>query len=637
MPSQIDFDAAQQLPPAVSEQFSDIIFRYQIAPEALLEELGPYYPQVVDTQYSILHAPLSSGLATVEEIGYSGVPKLFTFIDTVSLEASGILAAQLQPFLSLSGRGVLVGFLDSGIDYTHPAFRNADGTTRIVRIWDQSDQSGPAPDGLTYGTEYTQDDLNRALFSGDPYSVVPQRDETGHGTAVAGIACGSADSSADFTGAAPGSQLIVVKLKPAKQYLRNYFRVPDSAVTFQETDLMLGIRYMVAVSRSLRMPLVICMSLGTNQGGHTGNTPLEDVLTSAQFNTGVYAVTGTGNEAGMGHHYFGAMRRVGDSVEIELLVDEQTRGFTVEFWTDSPELYSIGFTSPLGETIQPVQPRNKTTREFNFLLENSRVFLTYVIVEMLSGAQLAMMRFLDPTPGIWRIRVVNNVFINGEFHLWMPVTGLVDPFIRFFSPNTDTTLVIPSCAASVISVSAYNAYNNSLFINSGRGYTRNNLIKPDFAAPGVDLTAPAAGGLSSPVLHSNLPVPAAFGTPPAAPDSSQTPPASGSLTATPRDDQSSPATGGIQAPVAGSLANPAADGYTTLTGSCAASAITAGATALLVESGLLQNPPRYFTTQEIKSIFLRGTKRSNIYSYPNREWGYGTLNVYGIFESFLQS
>ena len=190
-----------------------------------------------------------------------------------------------------------------------------------------------------------------------------------------------------------------------------------------------------------------------------------------------------------------------------------------------------------------------------------------------------MMRFLDPTPGIWRIRVVNNVFINGEFHLWMPVTGLVDPFIRFFSPNTDTTLVIPSCAASVISVSAYNAYNNSLFINSGRGYTRNNLIKPDFAAPGVDLTAPAADG----------------------------------------------------------PANPAADGYTTLTGSCAASAITAGATALLVESGLLQNPPRYFTTQEIKSIFLRGTKRSNIYSYPNREWGYGTLNVYGIFESFLRS
>lgn len=558
--------------PILSEDYSDIIFRYQTEPESLFDELAPYTPQLVDIQYSILHAPLSERLATVEELGYSSVPKLFAPVDTVSLETAGILPAQLQPYLDLSGRGVLIGFLDSGIDYTHPAFRNPDGTTRIARIWDQTDQSGTPPEGFFYGSEYTDSMLNEALLSGDPLSLVPERDESGHGTSVAGIACGSAEEGEDFIGAAPESRIVFVHLKQAKQYLRDYFLVPEGAVAYQETDLMLGVRYMIGISRELRMPLVICISVGTNQGSHTGTTPLEEVLVSAQFNTGVCVVAGTGNEVGRGHHFQGQFIREEDSTEVELLVDQETRGFTVEFWADAPELYSIGFTSPLGETIQPVQPRSGSSREFNFLLEYSRVILTYTVVEMLSGAQLALMRFLDPTPGIWRIRIVNNTFVNGTFHLWLPVTELVDPDIRFYEPSSDVTLVAPSCAASVITVGAYNAYNNSLFVNSGRGYTRNGLIKPNFVSPGVELTAPAPGGR-----------------------------------------------------------------YTTLTGSCAAAALTAGATALLVEAGLRRERPRYFTTQELLSLFLRGAGRNGYYDYPNREWGYGTLNVYGIFESFLRS
>ncbi len=567
--------SATQIPdvsPILSEDYSDIIFRYQSSPESLFDELASYAPQLVDIQYIILHAPLSDRLATVEELGYSGVPKLFAPIDTVSLEAAGILPAQIQPYLDLSGRGILIGFLDSGIDYTLPAFRNIDGTTRIARIWDQTDQSGTAPEGLPYGSEYTDDMLNQALFSGDPLSLVPERDESGHGTSVAGIACGSADAGDDFIGAAPEARIVFVRLKQAKQYLRDYFLIPQGATVYQETDLMLGVRYMVDVSRELRMPLVICISVGTNQGSHTGATPLEEVLTSAQFNTGVYAVAGTGNETGMGHHFQGRLSRVDDFTEVELLVNQETRGFTVEFWADAPELYSIGFTSPLGETIQPVQPRSGTTLEFNFLLEYSRIALTYTIVETLSGAQLALIRFLNPTPGVWRIRVVNKTFVNGVFHLWLPVTDLVDPEIRFYAPNSDVTLVIPSCAASVITVSAYSAYNNSLFIHSGRGYTRNGMVKPNFASPGVDLTAPLPGGR-----------------------------------------------------------------YTSLTGSCAASALTAGAVALLAEAGLRQEQPRYFTTQEIVSLFLRGAERNSSYIYPNPEWGYGTMNVYGIFESFLRS
>ena len=567
---------APEIPPAISEDYSDIIFRYQLAPETLLSELNQFSPQIVDAQYSILHAPLSDELFSMEQIGYPGVPKLFTSIDTVSLETSGILAAQNQPFLSLSGKGVLIGFLDSGIDYTHPAFRAPDGSTRILRIWDQTIQTGPSPDGLMYGTEYTSEQINQALFSPDPYEIVPQRDELGHGTAMAGIACGSPDPSG----------IIAVKLKPAKQYLRNYFVIPEDALAYQETDLMLGVRYLVDVSRALQMPLIICMTLGSNQGGHTGNTPLEDVLTSAQFNTGVYAVSGTGNEVGQGHHYLGNVNRSELSTDVEILVEEDNPGFTLEFWADAPELYSIGFTSPLGETIQPVQPRGFNTYEFNFLLEYSKISLNYALVEMLSGSQMAMMRFERPTPGVWRVRITNLSYVNGTFHMWLPITGLVSPDIRFYTPNTDTTLVNPSCAEAIISVGTFDAYAGSMFRSSGRGYTRNNLLKPSFVSPGVNLTAPLSRQ----------------GTPP------------------------------------GTGANTSSEAlYGTRTGSCAASALTAGATAMIVQSGLLRDFPRYYTPREIKSLFQRGATRSNSYTYPNREMGYGLMNVYGIFESFLRS
>lgn len=559
-------------PPILSEDFSDIIFRYQNTSDRLTTLLESYGSQRVNDQYQILHAPLSMNLFSTEAIGYPAVPKLYTQTNTVSLEQSGILSVQLQPYLNLTGKNVLLGFLDSGIDYTHPAFRRSDGQTRILRIWDQTDQSGQPPYDLGYGSEYQEASINQALFSAAPRDIVPVTDSNGHGTAVAGIACGSADAAEDFTGAAPEAMIAFVRLKPAKQYLRDYFRIPEQSLAYQETDLMLGVRYLLQTARELRLPLVLCISLGSNQGGHTGTTPLEEILISAQFNTGVYVVTGTGNEVGAGHHYLGRSDPEIPAVDIELLIEQETHGFSLEFWADAPELYSIGFTSPLGETIQPIQPRSGTSIESSFLLESSRVILTYSIVEPLSGAQLALLRFFDPTPGIWRIRVVNQNFVSGRFHMWLPISGLVNPDIRFYTPDSNTTLTTPSCAAPLLTVSTYNAYNNSLFVNSGRGYTRNHLIKPDLAAPGVNLSAPAPEGT-----------------------------------------------------------------YTQLTGSSAASALTAGAAALLVEAGLRQLDPRYFTASELKSLFLRGTSRIPGEIYPNREWGYGTLDVYGIFESFLRS
>lgn len=562
--------------PAISNEYSDLIYAYPESESELLSRLSRYSPQIADSQYAILHIPFSEGRTTVSTAGYALIPKLFTYLSTVSLEESGILSTQAQPILDLKGRGILLGFLDSGIDYTHPAFRNADGTTRILGIWDQTDQTGTPPQGLLYGSEYTEEQINEALFSANPLEIVPERDENGHGTAVAGIACGTPQEESDFYGAAPESQILFVRLKPAKQYLRDYFIIPPDADAYQESDLMLGVRYLIQTARQLQRPLVICIALGTNQGGHTGKTPLEDVLTAAQSLSGIYVVAAAGNEAGMGHHYYGKITAEGESTTVELLIDTETNGFTIEFWASAPELYGIGFTSPSGETVEPVQPRPRTSQQFTFLLENTRISLDYELVELVSGSQLAIIRFSTPSPGLWRIQIVNRLFINGSFHLWLPITGLVDPDIRFYQPSPDTTLVIPSCADSIITVSTYNAYNGTLFIHSSRGYTRNGIIKPDFAAPGVDVTAPVSAA--------------------AAPQT----------------------------------------GLRPFTGSSAASALTAGAVCLLVEWGLKRDLPRVFNSQEIKTLFLYGTVRNPALYYPNREWGYGTMNVFRIFESMLR-
>ena len=552
--------------PALSEDYSDIIVRRQYLPS---DPNKAFPEQIVNKQYSILYAPLSEALATTSQIGYSSVPKLFTFQNTVSLETSGILSVQAQPYLALSGKDVLIGFLDSGIDYTHPAFRNSDGTTRILGIWDQSDQNGTPPPGFLYGSSYSSEEINHALFSSQPLSVIPESDEYGHGTAVAGIACGSADTKADFIGAAPESNLLFVCLKPAKAYLRTYFLIPESAVAYQENDLMLGVRYLMETARKLQRPLVICIALGSNQGGHTGNTPLEDVLTATEAVNGSYVVSGTGNEVGAAHHYSGKLSFANESIDIELLIDRETSGVPVEFWSDSLSLYNIGFISPLGESILPVYHGPVTFRTFPFLLENTKIEVYYTALEMLSGHQMALIRILNPTPGLWRLRITSQENSNGTFHLWLPISGLVSPDIRFSSPDPDTTLTIPSCAEPILSSGTCNAADGSLFRASGRGYPRSGIVKPDFATPGVSLTAPAPGGA-----------------------------------------------------------------YQGFTGSSAASALTAGSAALLAQWGHHRYPTRYLTARELKNLFLRGTTQNPSYNYPNREWGYGTMNLMKIFKTF---
>ena len=552
----------------LSEEYADVIVPYF---PCFLNQYREQGAQVFNEYYGMIHYPLSErSFAAFFEEGffYTTVPKLYTLLDTVNLDAAGITQVQNQPVLKLTGQDIILGFIDTGIDYTHPAFRRSDGSSRIYGLWDQTVQTGTPPYDLEYGSVYTRQEINQALALEDPYSLVPSQDEIGHGTALAGIAAGTALPENDFAGAAPQAMIAVVKLKPAKEYLKSFFYVTGDAPAYQMTDIMAGIRYLIRLSEELLKPLVICLGLGTSQGAHSGDSPLDSMLSVTNQFRGIIGVSAAGNEAGRAHHYYGTALNSTEYNAVEILVKEGTRGFCAELWGQPPEVYAVGFESPLGEVVQKIPPSLSYSENISFILENTKIFVSSEIIQTVSGSQLIFIRFTDPTPGSWKIRVYTENYNSGSYHIWLPITGFSNPDVTFLEPNPDTTITSPGTSLSVITTAAYNAYNNSLYLNSSRGYTRIGQIKPDIAAPGVNVFAPA-----------------------------------------PRQR------------------------YTTITGTSAAAAITAGASALVMEWGMNRTPSRIFNSEEMKSLFIRGAQRRGDNLYPNREWGYGLLDVYQVFVS----
>ncbi len=455
----------------------------------------------------------------------------------------------------------MIGYIDTGIDYRNDAFRYPNGDTRIAAIWDQTIQTGTPPEGFLYGSEYRENEINQALQSDDPYSIVPSRDEIGHGTAIAG------------TLAAPEATIAMVKLKPAKQYLREFYRIREDAVAYQETDVLTAVKYLDALAQSLNRPLVICIGLGTNMGDHAGSSVCSFYMNQISDRENRVIVVAGGNEGNAGHHYYGELKSTPENVEIK--VAEQENGFMLELWGRSPDVLSVSVKSPGGETIPRVMPQKRFSGEYGFVFERTRVNIDYILTERSAGDELIMIRFLNPTPGIWTIGVygdVNpllgeNAYIFGTYHIWLPISGFISAETFFLLPNPDVTLTEPAYTEKVISLSTYQADNTSFYIDSGRGYSREGRIIPDMSAPGVDVL-----------------------------------------------------TAGITE-------------RTRVTGSGMAAGITSGAVAQFLEWAVVQgNMPR-IRAQDIKYYMIRGAIRDNRLTYPNRQWGYGRMNIRGAFDA----
>lgn len=476
----------------LSEKYRDFMFTDRFI--SLLQE-GTYITQPAGTLYQNVYLAENDAESFPEnDIPYYSIPKCYSLLDMGALNASGITTVQNYPGLELKGQGVLIGFLDTGIDYPNTVFRNLDGSTRILGIWDQTVQDGNPPEEFCYGSAYTKEDINKALKLDDPFSFVPSKDEDGHGTFTASVAAGSANVENQFLGAAPEAMIAMVKLKPAKQYLRDYYFIKEGVPAYQENDMLAGLFYLNELARKYDMPLVICVPLGCSLGGHNGTAPICEELENYGNQKNRVVVTGTGNEGDKRHHYQGETKIQGEREMVELRVGAGVRGFQAEIWTDIPNVLAVSLASPSGEQIQKVPIRQNSRNEYRFLFEQTTVIIDYRLLVERTNSELIILRFIDPAEGIWKIGLEPLQSIDGLFHIWLPVSGFLTGEAYFLRSNPEETILEPGSTPSAITASFYNWEENSVAVQSGRGYTRNRMIKPEFAVPGINVTGAVPGG-----------------------------------------------------------------------------------------------------------------------------------------------
>ncbi len=478
----------------LSEDYRDFIVNdYSSLLSRIREE--DFCTQDAGMNYRCIYLPSAQAEPlTSQMLYYTATPKCYTHISTDSLNQAGILPLHNYPTLRLMGEGVLIGFLDSGIDYQNPIFRNLDGTTRIVSIWDQTIQDGTPPEWFAYGSEYTEEMINEALRGGNPLEIVPSVDESGHGTFTASLAAGGGNPSENFLGAAPEAFLAVVKLKQAKQYLRDYYFIPEEAPCYQETDIILALHYLDLLAKKLRLPLVFCFALGTNAGGHVGALPCPIILNSYGSSINRIPVIGCGNEADKRHHYYSEIPDANTAHTAEIRVGEGVPGFTMELWTDIPNVLSISLTSPSGESTNRLAIRTNTSTSFQFLLEPTQVTVDYRITAELESSELIFFRFADPSPGIWRINIEPVRFFDGHFHIWLPISEFIGGEVYFLNSNPYYTITNPANGAGTVNIAFYDGNTNAVSLSSGRGFSRNDIITPTLAAPGINVLGALPGG-----------------------------------------------------------------------------------------------------------------------------------------------
>ena len=495
-------------------------------------------------------------LARFPEIEFIEKPKRLFFEVEDARRVSCIDAVQRPPF-SLSGRGVLVGIIDSGIDYTNPDFIREDGSTRIRALWDQSIPGNP-PAGYALGSEYTEEEINRALEKKPDLSammeIVPSRDTSGHGTAVAGIAAGNGRRSQGnrYRGVAWESDLIVVKLGN-----------PRTDGFPRTTELMQGVDYVIRKAMEYRLPIAVNISFGNTYGSHDGTSLLERFMDSASDVWKNVICVGSGNEGNSAGHVTGRVPE-DEAEEVELGVQASEPALNVQIWKSYADEMEISIISPSGVRAGPFQEILGAQR---FVLGQTELLLYYGEPKPFSVRQEIYIDFLPRASyveaGVWRIILTPRRITEGIYQMWLPSESVLNRGTAFLKPSADTTLTIPSTAARVVTVAAYNGLTYSYADFSGRGaadISPGQMQKPDLAAPGVNVTAPS----------------------------------------------------GI--------------GYAQFTGTSFAVPLVTGSAALMMEWGITKGNDPYLYGEKVKAYLRRGARELPGYDrWPNAQLGYGVL------------
>lgn len=552
----------------LSEEYYDLITDYLFTEEFRESSVPDYCFTKIDDKYGLVYVRSDEvPVMNAANFGYSLIPKLYGLMqdfNQIPLIESNITRVQ-QPPLSLTGSGVIVAFLDTGISWEKEAFLDSAGNSRILNIWDQTIQTGIPPTGFLYGTEYKKEDIDRAIRG---EIVIDTKDEIGHGSAIASVAVGSnIDDGISFLGAAPNADIVVVKLKQAKKYLREYYLIPEGVPAYEEGDIMNAVNYCNQLAILYRKPVVICIGLGTSYGNHTGDLPLPTYLDKIAGFRNRSVVVCTGNEGNAGHHYFGRIIRGEDNGEnyadVEIRVGPNEKGFILELWGNLPNVYWITLRSPSGEVRQGFRPGLSQSQTYQFIYERTKVTLDTILVEPGSGEELFLMRFENPIEGIWtiRVRLVDDAE-EGTFHVWLPISQFLTSDTVFLEPDPYTTITNPGYSQLSLAVGGYDTRTGGLYTNTGRGFAKNGEIKPDIVAPSVGIST--SEGVRS--------------------------------------------------------------------GTSLGAALAAGSAAQFLEWAITEGNEPLIRNRELKNYFIRGASREMDRVYPSREWGYGRLDIQGVFD-----
>jgi len=561
---------------------------YEDSPDYLVQYRGNFKEEIDKVSYacgdiinntigviSTLERNLDKLIKDVPSIVFIDQRFMFVLQDISPSNVDNINAIKINPYLNLTGRGVLIGMVDTGIDYINDEFIREDDTSRIVNIWDQTIQNG-TDKSVYIGETYTNEQLNNAIKAyrnkEDPYKIVPSKDEIGHGTRIAGI-IGGRGYNKEFQGVSPDSDFVIVKLLESFNFKNRLIGngVPYIPI-YNNSEILAAIEYLKDFSVKVQKPMVIYIGVGATEGSHDGNNLISKYLTDIGSIRGIVSVVGVGNEGASEGHASGYIKNLGDISTVDLRIPREIKYFTFNIWVRKPNRVNLKVVSPTGEASDVIISGYNKVLPIKFVFLGTEATIRFYDPEYFTGHQLINIAFNNIKPGIWTIQLSGDYLTNGRYDIWLPPGKTLPEGTKFLESDPFITLTIPSTARKVVTV-AYYGNDKALVAASGKGFNSNNLINPDIATSGINIITTKVSG-----------------------------------------------------------------GITTDSGSSVATGVVAGACALLLQWGIIERNDITMYSIKVRSYLIYGADRSNLnYKYPNREIGYGNFDLLGTFNIVSRS
>ncbi|CEQ11709.1 subtilisin-like serine germination related protease [[Clostridium] sordellii] len=388
-----------------------------------------------------------------------------------------------NPYITTTGKDVLIAIIDSGIDYLHPDFINENNTSKIVSIWDQESNKKQPPKGFIFGSEFTREDINTAIMENDKTLSV---DNIGTGTIAAGISSGNGRLNSQYKGVAVDSELVVVKLREFKD------TYTEGRINYQKSDFLSAIRYVLDVAKKEDKFLIINFTIGLAAKSIIELTLLE---TFREINeAGVIFISGAGNEGNTDIHYEGNISANNGFQDIIIQVGQQ-KNLDITLTNIGPDKIGASIISPSGElSYQIMYSPDYYVYRGKFNLEDTDYEMRLIYPWLESAHQELTINLFNIKPGIWTLRLIPEFIINGSYDVYLPNKNLISSQTRFSDPASTSTITMYAATEKVITIGAYNDKTDSIWIGSSKGPVKQKGIKPDIVAPGIDIISPYIAG-----------------------------------------------------------------------------------------------------------------------------------------------